>query len=219
MILSKLALNPGSRQARSDLGDAYRLHKTILRAFPTPLPDDERVLFRVETRRERLSSPTVLVQSVHPPDWEQITRRFEDYLSEAAQVKDLSQLALNNGELLRFRLRANPSRRVKTQTDGEGEKSRRVAIYRDDERAAWLLRKGKTHGFEVIEESLIIKPYPQRNFLISSGEKTHRATINVVDFEGILRVNDKVALLSGLRSGIGPAKGLGCGLLSLARAG
>lgn len=219
MILSKLALNPGCRQAKTDLGNAYKLHKTILRAFATPLPDDELVLFRVETQRERLDAPTVLVQSVHHPDWEQITRRFEDYLTEAAQVKEMGLLVLENGGLLRFRLRANPSRRVKTQADGQGDRSQRVAIFKDDERAAWLKRKGTACGFEVIEESLNIRPYPQRNFLIQSGGKTHRATINVVDFEGWLRVKDKEALLAGMRGGIGPAKGLGCGLLSLARSG
>jgi len=218
MKLSRLALNPACRQARADLGSPYQLHKTLLRAFPAPLPDDERVLFRVESGRSLFDAPIVLVQSVHPPDWEQITQRFAEYLIEAAEVKDLNRLALENGSVLRFRLRANPSRRVKKGLEEGREKSQRVALYRNEERTAWLKRKGQACGFEVIEDSLNIKPYPQRIFLIPSDEKMHKATISVVDFDGLLRVTDCQALLKGMQAGVGPAKGLGCGLLSLARA-
>jgi len=39
----------------------------------------------------------------------------------------------------------------------------------------------------------------------------------MVDYEGVLQVVNVEKFLAVLRQGIGPAKGLGCGLLSLAR--
>ena len=41
-------------------------------------------------------------------------------------------------------------------------------------------------------------------------------TIEAVRFEGTLIVNDPTVLVSAVRSGIGPGKAFGCGLLSLA---
>ncbi len=48
MILSKLNLDITCSQAKKDLANPYSMHRTIMRAFPTPLPEEERVLFRVE---------------------------------------------------------------------------------------------------------------------------------------------------------------------------
>ena len=48
MYLSRLILNPRSRQVQKELADPYQLHRTIMAAFPDVLPPDERVLFRVD---------------------------------------------------------------------------------------------------------------------------------------------------------------------------
>ncbi|EAA1049248.1 type I-E CRISPR-associated protein Cas6/Cse3/CasE, partial [Escherichia coli O28ac] len=40
--------------------------------------------------------------------------------------------------------------------------------------------------------------------------------IQTVCFEGVLTINDAPALIDLLQQGIGPAKSMGCGLLSLA---
>ena len=41
-------------------------------------------------------------------------------------------------------------------------------------------------------------------------------TLSTALFEGVLRVEDPAVLRTALVSGIGPAKGYGCGLLTLA---
>jgi CRISPR system Cascade subunit CasE len=68
-----------------------------------------------------------------------------------------------------------------------------------------------------MKESLLIRPYPQRNFLISDGKNNHKATFVIVDFDGLLKVESPEKLINAIKKGLGPAKGLGCGLLSLAR--
>ncbi|WP_249825516.1 type I-E CRISPR-associated protein Cas6/Cse3/CasE, partial [Escherichia coli] len=52
-------------------------------------------------------------------------------------------------------------------------------------------------------------------FITFSGEGKN-GKIQTVCFEGVLTVNDAPALMDLIQQGIGPAKSMGCGLLSLA---
>lgn len=213
MYLSKLTLNIKNRQARKDLGSLYEMHKTILRAFSTPLPEEERVLFRVEYQENPRNSTAILVQSQSCPDWKKVTELFEDYFFIPPAVKIIAELHFASNEVMRFRLRANPTRR-----ENIPEKTgKRMGLYKDIDRITWLERKGEENGFSIVEESLMIRPFPQRNFLISDGKKNHKATLNIVDFDGLLKVENPVKLMGAVKRGLGSAKGLGCGLLSLAR--
>ena len=76
MYLSKLILNQAKIQVRRDLANPYEMHRTIMGAFPTPLPHDERVLFRIEPG-ERSDMPIVLVQSVYRPGWESVQKKMK----------------------------------------------------------------------------------------------------------------------------------------------
>src|SRR5579862_9741781 len=85
IYLSRLILDPRSRQARRDLADCHQLHRTILAAFPR-VPDgvtDARhhfgVLYRVESEargsvsdRPESGGIAVLVQANHQPDWKHL---------------------------------------------------------------------------------------------------------------------------------------------------
>ena len=56
MYLSRLMLNPRSRDARRDAGDPYEMHSTLMRVFAHATEGAERMLFRVEWDRDaRLS--------------------------------------------------------------------------------------------------------------------------------------------------------------------
>ena len=213
MYLSKLTLNIKNRQARKDLGSLYEIHKTILRAFSTPLPAEERVLFRVEYQENPRNSTAILVQSQSFPDWKKVTELFEAYFLIPPAVKIIAELHFASNEVMRFRLRANPTKR-----ENIPEKiGKRMGLYKDIDRVSWLERKGRENGFSLVKESLVIRPFPQRNFLIYDGRENHKATLNIVDFDGLLKVENPDKLKEVIKSGVGSAKGLGCGLLSLAR--
>lgn len=214
MLLSKLNPNPQNRQARRDMGNPHHLHRTIMRAFPTPLPQEERVLFRVETA-DSDAFPLVLVQSQHMPDWQAVENAHKHYFETPPKVKTLDKLHIKNGVIYRFRLRANACKRVLYKESGQ---SQRISLFSETDRREWLKRKASQCGFTLIDERLIVKDAPFRTFFISQEEAVKRATLNMVDYEGLLRVEDTALLLHAMRSGIGPAKGLGCGLLSLAPA-
>lgn len=217
MLLSKLILNSKTSQVRSDLGNPHKMHKTIMRAFPLPLPAGERVLFRIESQTDSSELPSILVQSQSPPNWQAVEEKYMHYFAQPVQIKKFEQLKLQKGQVLRFRLRANPTKR-QTLMKADQKESKRIPLYHEQEHITWLARKGAVCGFELLPDALWIKPYPQRVFLIDGSSGRHRATFNIIDFEGLLRVSDIALLLKSIQTGIGPAKGMGCGLLSLARA-
>ncbi|MCA9913271.1 MAG: type I-E CRISPR-associated protein Cas6/Cse3/CasE, partial [Anaerolineae bacterium] len=135
MYLSQLILNPRSRDARTDLADRYELHRTLLNAFPETLPENERVLYRVEDNRN-LPIVSVLVQSQFLPDWDAAERmQRRGYLADAPQVRCIMP-EIAQGKRLPFRLQANPT----VKRDGS-----RHAIYGDEDLHTWLQRKGEQH--------------------------------------------------------------------------
>ena len=211
MYLSKLILNPLNRAARRDLSNPYELHRSLMRAFPNPLPDRERVLFRIESAAaSRSNHPHILVQSIALPNWEALTL-MRTYLLTAPDIKDISSLSFQTHQALYFRLRANPSRR-------DSQSRKRIGVYDDQSRRQWMERKGKEHGFQIASEAMMIRPVSIRSFYRTVGETRQRITLNAVDFEGLLIVEDPSKFLTSLKEGIGSAKGFGFGLLSLARA-
>ena len=214
MYLSQIKINSLDSQAKNDLANPYQMHRTIMRAFPNPLPANERVLFRVETFHEQIY-PLVLVQSQSIPDWGQVEEAFENYFIQSPQVKSLDGLKINQGDILRFRLRANPSKRI---LYGEQKNSQRISLFSEKDRLGWLTRKAEKGGFNLIEDRLLIRDAPYRTIFISGDVKTSKATINMVDYDGLLKIEYPELLLNCMEKGIGPAKGLGCGLLSLALA-
>ena len=113
MHLSQLVLNPEHAQARRDLATPYDLHRTLARAFPDDDPDAHRarhgVLFRVEDATPR--GVPVLVQSATLPDW---TRLAPGYALRTDGPKPFAP-TLADGQRLRFRLVANPVKRIREE--------------------------------------------------------------------------------------------------------
>lgn len=212
MWLSKLVINTHCPQARNDLGSPYNIHRTIMSAFPTPLPKNERVLFRIENVTSD-NQPVILVQSFHKPDWVAIQFKFTGYFAQQPVEKKVDSIKIQNGQIYRFRLRANPSKRVFYQNTN---KSQRISLFTENARKEWLMRKAENCGFELLADSIVIRDAPYRMFFIPKEEKTHKAILNIVDYDGLLKIINPILFLDSVWRGIGPAKAWGCGLLSFA---
>lgn len=215
MFLSRLILNPRHRQVQREIADPYQRHRTIMTAFPEQLPPDERVLHRMEVD-SRTGAVTLLVQSVHQPDWDPLAEKT-GYLLTAPEIRSF-QTKARSGQLLHFRLHANPT--VKLKRDGH-KNSNRVPLKREDEQLAWLQRKAKQHGFRLLVMEDDIPLVRVTRLGEQSGEivrETTRHTVHIyiVQFDGLLQVMDPAAFRQALQEGIGPAKAFGCGLLSIA---
>lgn len=233
MFLSKLVLNLRNPKARRDLGSAYELHRTLMSGYPYSR-DEHRcdLLFRVESTRMR--PPIVLVQTQTEPDW---SRLPAGYLLCRADFKSLDSALrdLRAGDRLRFRLRANPTKRVAIK-NGQlggvvvGERGKRVGLTTEDEQIRWLLRRAYAGGFKIPGQWVNAKhpetrePIQLPNFrvdVVSEGrdynsKPGHDGFFLAVRFEGILVVNDPEAFRATVAAGIGSGKAFGFGLLSLA---
>lgn len=212
MFLSRLILDGRSRAARRDLADPYEMHRTLCRSLPEGGRDEARLLWRLDVDR-RIGVPTVIVQSRTQPDWEEV---FEsdpnrDYLASEPNPNPATKpldLFLNPGQILAFRLRANPT----VKRDGK-----RHGLFRTEDQIAWLKRKGAAAGFSL--DSVIASPEGTRRAFESKGADRRRLSHYAVRFDGRLIVRDLELLHGAIRDGIGAGKAFGFGLLSLARPG
>jgi len=224
MYLSRLILNPRSRQVRNELADPYEMHRTVCKALPDAGYRDNEpsgTLFRVDLH-PRTRIPTLLVQSRQQPIWNFLSAERKDYLLgenelpldvENPAIKELN-LQLHEGQMLAFRLRANPT----VKKDREGKKQgRRMGLIHEDDQHKWLVRKLEIAGAALINVNIVNEQFT-RGKLFKEKEKASRLNFLSVQFDGILQVKDKDKLTSNIFTGFGSAKGLGFGLLSLARA-
>jgi CRISPR system Cascade subunit CasE len=240
MYLSRIVLSARSLDARAWLGDCYKLHRQVMSGFPEAQAASARAEFGVLFRVEPMTTPPyvpVLVQSRVEPKWQ-----FEtDAVVRVEGPKPLSALldGICAGRRYRFRLRANPTRRVHARatldadpakgrmrpekTEAEGK---RVELTREADQVAWLERQARRAGFGIVSvrrlpdwpdakpdlPSLVTAPASR-----TRGERHGaRLTLASVVFEGALEVTDPEAFRTAVQSGVGPGKAFGCGLLSVA---
>jgi CRISPR system Cascade subunit CasE len=228
-----------------DAGNPYELHRTLARAFGA---GDEyssaRVLFRIEDDVRDKDGVVVLVQSLSKPDWAAL-RAWNDYLvpgPDGAKMRPLIIADINAGDRFRFRLRANPTKRVPGDhtMDGNGKMKDGplIGLLTDEAQLAWLIRRSECHGFRLVVQGHTGEGMPsfavsQRNEseVRSAGKdkrtlfpqmvtaEGHRATFASARFDGELKVTDPDAFRKAVYSGVGRGKAFGFGLLSVARAG
>jgi CRISPR system Cascade subunit CasE len=227
MYLSRLILNPRNAQVRHELTYPYEMHRTLLNAFQNGVfkvirSDDMAagVLFRAEEHQHN-NVVILLVQSKIEPDWSFLDTKKDSrgyaYLAPgcedgkpnpAVSEFDLSE-KIGQGQILSFRLRANPTKR-------RADSGKRIGIYKEDEQIDWLKRKADENGFRLL--NVQISQNENIKDTIHRGDLLHNLKFLSVQFDGVLQVRDPERLVSTVQAGIGSGKGLGFGLLSLARA-
>src|SRR5699024_6923616 len=97
------------------INNSQSMHKLLLRAFPNQDRSDHNILYRIDpVKGSREGLVDVIVQSTAPPDWTHLHQG--NYLREHCSelVKNVSPLPaqLQEGGVFRFRLRANPTKRI-----------------------------------------------------------------------------------------------------------
>lgn len=178
------------------------MHREIWKFFPDR-PDDKRdFLFRVENIGQK-APQQILLQSLTKP----VTKN-DGKLILLKQPKNMA-LQLQTGQILRFMIRANPTKCIKEENKTTNQGRVRVPIIDEEEISAWLRRKLK--GAAVLHEMAI-----NGQNILYFRKGSHAGKIVAVTFIGILEISNTEQLLSLIKNGIGPAKAFGCGMLSLA---
>lgn len=247
MYLSKLMLNPRLQIVRRDLADCQAMHARLLSAYSIVASEAPRasvnLLYRLEADA-RLGFVSLLVQSRREPDWERLPAGYLSASDEAkaASCKNIEAKfdLLQNEARLRFRLRANPTRKIDTKTgaDGKRRNGKRVELQREEEQFAWLKRKSELHGFRLHELRVVDEDKSKgwrsnrqsnaKTKALIEAQESHgdtggkpfkqRLTFASVLFDGELIVTNKELFRIALEEGVGSGKAYGFGLLSIAPA-
>lgn len=211
MYLSQIRLDRGQPQARADLANPYSLHATLCRAFAEEDQAPPRFLWRAEDDK----TPRVLVQSTEEPDWGRLAQRFPGYFCEPPKTGQLPLEHLQPGQILRFRLRCNPTVTKQGKRHGLSRLEDLIGFEtpQGEWKPGWLERQSYKGGFGLM------------GYMVAQSDKVkmlkHRGgspiTLQSVLYEGHLRITDLELFKQTLRSGLGHAKALGFGLLSIAK--
>lgn len=208
MFLSKLVLDPTHPQARRDLANAYEMHRTLSRVFADSIDSPPvRFLWRLEHGGDRSpeEGATVLLQSATAGCWQRLQEE-PGYIRTLYPDKPVPvEQLLEADRCYVFRLVCNP-----TVTRA----GKRYGLMREEEQLGWLVLQGQQHGFT----SLHTRIGRSERVSYQQGRSGRRITLQVVQFDGLLRVDNPERVGSALIKGIGHAKALGLGMLSVAPA-
>lgn len=200
MYLSKIMISGAACR------NPYEIHRALWKLFPLAPDAGRDFLFRVE--RAGQQNAEVLMQSLREP----IAATFREARLLASRPYPLS---LRAGQRLRFKLLANPVKTIndeggRVKADGEVKKCR-VPLVRDEDLQAWLVRK--LTGMANVETVEVEKGMPLH---FRKGREGRAGKIQPVCFQGVLTISAQAELENLVKTGIGPGKAFGCGLLSLA---
>jgi CRISPR system Cascade subunit CasE len=201
MYLSKIILKwPFCR-------NPYQWHRLIWRLFPDRQEANRDYLFACLKRREGRDIPILLLSKEKP---ERIQTSEIELLDES---KSLAGLSFKDGQVLSFRLTANPAKVLTEYT--EEKRKIRVPFIKAEQQITWLIRK--LDGIADIEN--VVSQNEPPLFFNRNGKA---GKIVPVTFEGILKVIEPVKFKEQIYekydhgkyiAGIGPGKAFGCGLM------
>jgi len=208
MFLSKLTPDLRSKQVQNDLSSAYQMHATLCRAFCEPDETPPRFLWRLEQGRQQV--PTVLLQSRDLPDWNRLEARYPGYLG-GVESKKVPFEQLERDQVLRFRVRANPT--VSQKITPDAKRGKRTALTSETDQLEWLEKQGLHSGFEPFDFGVL---QSEKLRIYKHSRQGQPITLQSALFEGRLTITDLEPFKTTLEGGIGHAKALGFGLLSIA---
>ena len=207
MYLFRLKLDPANRTTRTLYTDSYLLHQAIYKAFPEENEGGPgRILYRLDITRE--GKVNLIIQSEKHADWSK-AQILQSCLEEPVDKPKIYPPSFSKGQKLMFLIRANPSVKKKAENRKNGY---RIGILREENQLVWLNNKAEKSGFEVVACRTIPEGIVRDQKSNNGGRLSHFA----VRFEGILKIINPALFTRTVEQGIGPAKGFGFGLLSVA---
>ena len=222
MYLSRIRLDLTHEMTSKTVESPYRTHAAVEGLFPLDArreDSDCRILWRIDD--EFVPEHALLyIVSPEPPNVSAAVDRF-DVAEDCVATKDYLPFIerICEGDAWRFRLKANPVRRVlvdkgRTARDGiVGSIQGHVTVANQLE---WLESRSGVNGFTLVGGvSEVVVSHRSREVFARAGRKV---TLVTAQFDGALVVTDAERFRHVLGYGIGRAKGFGCGLLTVASA-
>jgi CRISPR system Cascade subunit CasE len=229
MHLSRIQINPARRGGQKLLGSPQAMHAAVLHSFPQTGDERGRVLWRVD--RDQRATWLYVVSGPRPDFAHIVEQAGWATIQTGWDVRSYQSLlgSLTDGQTWGFRLTANPARstrRAGRQTGAppsgateEPTRSKRYGHVTVDQQLDWFAQRTTGWGFSVPERDgapdVLVRDRRTERF----QRDGRTVTISKATFDGALTVVDPDALRHALVAGLGPAKGYGCGLLTLAPVG
>ncbi|SDM82709.1 type I-E CRISPR-associated protein Cas6/Cse3/CasE [Allokutzneria albata] len=218
MHFTRFEFNTARRGARSLLASPQKLHAAVRAAFPATAGtgSDGRLLWRIDQRPHQVH---LYLVSPQKPDLTHLVEQAGWPTTHTWDTRDYTPLLakLNTGDVWAFRLKANPvGNRRKTSDSTRSQRFGHVTV---DQQTQWLLHRAPGNGFTIPAGAHKEPDVAVRGREVLKFTRNHATvTLATAVFEGTLEINDVELFRHSLINGIGPAKGYGCGLLTLAPA-
>lgn len=225
MYLSRIQINEARRDGRKLLGSAQAMHAAVLAAFPQAADERGRVLWRVDRDAHQR---WLYVVSRPQPDFTHVVEQAGWQTTQdtwAARPYGPMLDGLAAGQSWAFRLTANPTRTSRASAvvdgvpmvpppgEGPSQRGKRYAHVTVAQQRQWLLERAPRCGIDIGEPDAVVVHDRRTERFTRRGATV---TISKATYDGRLTVVDPEALRRALTDGVGPAKGYGCGLLTLA---
>jgi len=222
MLISRIRLRPDAAEKKEfweAVDSAYHMHSLVWDLF-ADAPDRKRDFIYRQDMVHGL--PAFFCVSDRAPN-----DRKGIWLVESKPYAPV----VKKDQVFSFVLRANP---IRAKRDDEHKQHRHDVIMEAKTRLrekpgvlpqkadivqqagfVWLAQKGEAHGFSIRAEDIRADGYLQHRFKKTRGN--HEIRISTLDFTGLLTVTDPDQFVRALFTGIGPAKGFGCGMMMIKR--
>lgn len=200
MYLTKIELERASRRIQFALADCQQLHRLVMGLFGTDRKSSH-VLYRLRNQARTLA---LYLYSDGPIDQTRLLSgmRF-------AGERDLSDWLsrMEQGQVRGFDLLAAPTKKVKTETS---RNSQRRILRTQEERLAWLTRKGEQNGFRLLQCQELENHQQSGNHKKDAGGPMY---VTGYHYQGLLQITDLERFQRAVQEGIGSGRAYGLGML------
>jgi CRISPR system Cascade subunit CasE len=226
---SRVWLNPVRGRAQRFLGNPHTLH-AALAAGISDQPVSERVLWRLDTTHRHRAELLVLTRS--RPCWDHLVDQAGWANTEQGRpdIRDYQPLLdrIRAGRRFRFRVRANPVSSTKKPVAPSPAQAARLREPRPrgvriphrtaNHQLGWFLSRFAGWGFALpaTPTGPAIRLIARDRLVFTKPTASRPVVLATATVEGILRITDPDLARERLLGGVGPAKGYGCGLITLA---
>lgn len=217
--LSRVEVDVKNRAKTKDLTHLGAYHNWVEQSFPQEMATGERHrhLWRLDTLAGKRY---LLILSESKPDPERlvmygvagtvVTKPYDAFLDK-----------IQDGQIMRFRLTANPTHTITRPGEKQGKVFPHITIVQQEK---WLMDRAEKSGFQLIKQVGVDDPLGAATFTFKIAGRDwptlHRnpgrsVRLSRVTFEGLLRVADATTFKQLLVKGIGREKAFGMGLMTV----
>ena len=213
--LVRLTFDPYRGVTTRIIGNPYTLHQFVYETMSAS-GNPGRILYRLEANDGfHNPEPCVLVQVEHSVVPQINDRCWGNPDFVRMESKSFAGM-LREAGVYRFRSRVNPVRSERTESSGG--RGKRIGIADPEEQVAWFSKRLADKGMRLMsvdhrrESRLEVRQKTKQ-----SAQPARRLVFASAFFEGVVEVINAESAEKALIEGIGPGKGFGFGMLSLAR--